>query len=481
MALTITDEASANSTTSGGTLPLTVTAAVGALLLLVVAADNAGTAGAASLSSSAVSDSAGNVWVNRTLTNQTAGVVSDGTTLGVWTCMVSSALSAGTVTVAFSPNTTAKAAVIKKIVPAAGQMVVVSAVGTAAHGNGTTYAAPTVSVTSGDTIFGFYAVESSGASSDSDTTNGSWSTIFSSIANSGNTLTSQVAAIQSKTVNATGNQTYDPTVGAARDWAANYIILSPVTMTASSAGAGAASAAMTAVANFTATSSGTSDVEAIGVMARSVVARASGSSIVYVEFDGTVPAPGEARSLRILVQFDWMTAATARLWDGGGPWVDGDGNVWIGAGAFGDLDEIEQAINGEAATVDLTLSGVGGDGSGLVWLSYTEGEIVGSRVTIFIQSCDGNDQPIGSPEIRFRGTIDDFAMKDAVVDRRPVSTISVPVVNKFTVRRLSSGAVLSDADQRARSALLNPGAPPDRFCERVPLLNDKTITWPRWN
>jgi hypothetical protein len=58
--------------------------------------------------------------------------------------------------------------------------------------------------------------------------------------------------------------------------------------------------------------------------------------------------------------------------------------------------------------------------------------------------------------------------------------MTVEVTNRFTLRRLKSGAVLSDADQRARAAAVNPEEEPDRFCERVPLLQDKTITWPRW-
>lgn len=187
------------------------------------------------------------------------------------------------------------------------------------------------------------------------------------------------------------------------------------------------------------------------------------------------------RSLRILIQFDWMTATTSRLWDGAGPWVDADANVWLGAGALGNLDELEQAINGEAAAINLTLSGVGKEGSGLVWLSYTNDQIIGSTVTIFIQTCDEEDQPVGDPETRFSGTIDDITFSDAVSGDQPVSIINVPVTNKFTVRRIRSGAVLSDADQKARSAMLNPGGDPDRFCERVPLLQDKTVTWPRWN
>lgn len=188
------------------------------------------------------------------------------------------------------------------------------------------------------------------------------------------------------------------------------------------------------------------------------------------------------RSLRILALIEWADAEApvVRLWDGGGPWMDGDGEVWMGAGAFGSLDEIEMAINGEAAALSLTLSGVAKETSDLAWLSYTNDQIIGSTVTVFIQTCDASDQPVGEPETRFAGVIDDISFRDTVSDDRPMSTIEVPVANLFTVRRLRSGAVLSDADQRARSAVLNPGAEPDRFCERTPLLQDKSVVWPRW-
>jgi hypothetical protein len=188
-------------------------------------------------------------------------------------------------------------------------------------------------------------------------------------------------------------------------------------------------------------------------------------------------------SLRILVRVDWMTEAetVTRLWDGAGPYVDADGNVWIGASAFNGLDAVEQAINGEASTLNLALAGVSGDQADLVWLSYTNDEIIGSTVRILIQPCDANDQPVGAAETRFTGTIDNILFDDTVVGDRPTSSITVECTNRFTLRRLTNGAVLSDADQRARAAVLNPLGTADRFCERVPLMQDKTIVWPRWN
>lgn len=186
------------------------------------------------------------------------------------------------------------------------------------------------------------------------------------------------------------------------------------------------------------------------------------------------------KSLRILCQIDWPTSAIDRLWDGAGPFVDNAGEVWHGCTLTEGLDAIEQAINGEAYTLNLSLTDVAEDQAALHWKSYTNDQIVGGIVRIMIQPCDELDQPIGDREVMFTGRIDNVVFEDTVADDRTLSTITVEVTNRFTLRRLKSGSVLSDADQRARSAAVNPEEEPDRLCERVPLLQDKTITWPRW-
>lgn len=186
------------------------------------------------------------------------------------------------------------------------------------------------------------------------------------------------------------------------------------------------------------------------------------------------------KSIRILVQFDWPTEAVSRLWDGSGPFVDSDGNVWKGCSLADGIEDIEQAINGEAAALNIALTGVGAEGSDMVWLSYTKEEIVGAVVRIMIQPCGAYDEPVGPREVMFTGRIDNIIFDDAVSDDRPVSAIIAEVTNRFTLRRLENGGVLSDTDQRARSAAANPEEEPDRFAERVPLLEDKTIAWPKW-
>ena len=186
------------------------------------------------------------------------------------------------------------------------------------------------------------------------------------------------------------------------------------------------------------------------------------------------------KSIRIMAQFDWPNGVISRLWDGSGPMVDGDGNVWKGLALLEGLDQIEHAINGEAYTLSMSLSGVSSALSDVAWEEHENGDIIGGRVLLLIQPCDQWDQPQGSPEIRFTGAVDNIKFDEFVQDNQPHSTITVDCTNRFTLRRLSNGAVLSDTDQRARSAVLNPSAPPDRFAERVPMMRDKKLVWPRY-
>lgn len=231
MALTITDAGNGTSTSSGATVATgaTVTASVGDWLVAVIGADNAGASGVASLTT--VTDSAGNTWTQRAKPNQTAGATNDGATLGIFVCEgVTNALSSGTVTANFSPNTTSKAIEVYRVQPGAGETVqFVACDATGTTGGSTTHNAPTVSVTNGHTIFGCAAVEVfAGDTGDSDTTNGNWSAIINRVANTGTAATSMVCASQFKTVNATGNQSWASTSAVSRDFAATYLVIAPI-------------------------------------------------------------------------------------------------------------------------------------------------------------------------------------------------------------------------------------------------------------
>lgn len=191
------------------------------------------------------------------------------------------------------------------------------------------------------------------------------------------------------------------------------------------------------------------------------------------------------RSARILLRFDWADAAATvtRLWLGAGVYVDGAGEIWKGAALVDDeqLEDIEQAINGEAARFTVGLSGVSPQTAGLAWDFYQGGNLIDSTLQILIQACDRRLRPAGTPRVVFTGRVDDVSFEDVVSGETTSSSALVLITNKFSLRRLTNGAVLSDADQRARAAVLNPEADPDRFAERVPLMQNKTVVWPRYS
>jgi hypothetical protein len=230
MALTITDAGNGTDTASSASLSTgaTITASVGDWLVALIAADNAEASGGSSLTS--VTDSAGNTYTQRANVTQDPGVANAGTTLGIFTAPVTSALSSGAVTANFSPNTASKGIQVYRVQPGGGeavQFVAADAVGSV--GLTSTHSAATVSVTNGDTIFGGAAIETNLAiTGDSDTTNGNWSSIITMVANTGTGNSSQSCSSQFKTVNATGNQDWAATTAGNVDSARSYLVIGPV-------------------------------------------------------------------------------------------------------------------------------------------------------------------------------------------------------------------------------------------------------------
>lgn len=186
-------------------------------------------------------------------------------------------------------------------------------------------------------------------------------------------------------------------------------------------------------------------------------------------------------NLKVLVRMTFPNGKIIRLWDGSGPYLDAEGYLWEGMRLNDGLDEIESAMNGEAATLFLSVSGVDPEAANLAFADLEAGNVIDGKVELLLQPLDRWDQPDGDAEVRFTGRIDNMPMDETAQEEGVVSTITLEVVNRFDLRTMTSGAVLSDVDQRARSAVLNPGAPPDRFCERIPGLSDKTIVWPRFS
>jgi 3-polyprenyl-4-hydroxybenzoate decarboxylase len=187
------------------------------------------------------------------------------------------------------------------------------------------------------------------------------------------------------------------------------------------------------------------------------------------------------KSLRILCDIE-LPEATIRAWDGsGGPFIDGDGNMYRPAQFTEDaLQSIQAAINGEAYTLALSLISVTQSAADEIWEYDEQTSVQGSPFIVKLQILDEDEQPDGDPIIVFTGDIDNLDVADEATNEGIRSVVNVEATNRFTLRTVTNGAVLSDVDQRARSELLNPSAPDDEFCKRVPLMRDQTIKWPNW-
>jgi hypothetical protein len=187
------------------------------------------------------------------------------------------------------------------------------------------------------------------------------------------------------------------------------------------------------------------------------------------------------KSLRILCDAV-LPEETIRIWDGsGGSFVDGDGNIYRPAQFTEDaLSQFEAAINGEAYTLALSLISVSQSAADAIWDYDEESSVQGSPFIVKLQILDEDEQPDGDPIVVFTGEIDNLDVSDESSTTGITSRVNVEVTNRFTLRTVTNGSVLSDVDQRARSAILNPSAADDEYCKRVPLLRDQTIKWPNW-
>lgn len=221
MAIThIATESGGGDKTAGATTAVSMGAqTAGDLLILAVAADNAGTSGVSALTN--VTDTAGYTWTQQQLKNQTAGAANDGLTVAIFTTIAGASTPVPTIN--WSPNVTAKAYIVSAYRGTASSPYD----GNAASGSGASYSVgPSTSLASGDLIVGVTANESATApGTDSDTSNGSWSDPWGAQASggTGGDATKMSLRLEYKIVTGAGTQTFNGSTGASTDWAAAYV------------------------------------------------------------------------------------------------------------------------------------------------------------------------------------------------------------------------------------------------------------------
>lgn len=218
----------ANQTVAGttiGTAPSTETILAGDTIVVAVACDNLGaTTPTKTLTIPANFDSlVEHVDVAR---NASAAA---GTALGLWTCRAviddPNSGGGGSFSCALSGSVGARVIGLIALRGTAGGVR-----GTVQVANGSSTAPSVVSdvAVNGDVVIGVAALEQNSApTGDSDTTDGSWSTLDSHNTTGGGSAANQSLAMQTKVVTADGAQTYNLT-SANTDWIIAALILTPI-------------------------------------------------------------------------------------------------------------------------------------------------------------------------------------------------------------------------------------------------------------
>lgn len=167
-----------------------------------------------------------------------------------------------------------------------------------------------------------------------------------------------------------------------------------------------------------------------------------------------------------------------RVWEGDGP-LDRGGFTWRGMGHRQDktgnplqsIDGLEQAVNGTAPQLTLTLSGV--DPTVVTAAKADADEIEGRALTIEIGFFDAT-QPGLVPLDGLMPLGTWFMQKPSFIATGPtLRTITLPCETLFAQRSRAPFGMLTDRDQQRRF-------PGDKALEFVPQMVDRTATWPKF-
>lgn len=198
------------------------------MIVVCTSADNSGNQGGGSFG--AVTDVKGHIYQDVATTNDPAAANAGQTVVISYATITTPMISTDQVTLNFNNATPSKASTIWKVTAASTQKPQF-VTGTAITGATANPSSGAVSVNSQDAIIFALAREGNSAvTGDSDTTNGSWSTLVSITADTGTALTSSQISTQYKVVSGTGNQTWDVTASSS-DWAIAWMEIAEVPKT----------------------------------------------------------------------------------------------------------------------------------------------------------------------------------------------------------------------------------------------------------
>lgn len=189
-------------------------------------------------------------------------------------------------------------------------------------------------------------------------------------------------------------------------------------------------------------------------------------------------AQGQHVIAALFITFDFLSQ-TLRIWEGDGP-LTREGFLWHGLGSRDDgsgsplysIDGLEQAINGSAPQLNLTLSGVDSRLVAAASQDAAAGEIEGRDLTIELGFFDATLP--GLVPLDSLMTLGVWTMQKPAFQATGVTTrtINLPCETLFAQRSRAPFGMLTDRDQQRRF-------PGDLGCQFPPSLVDKDVSWPR--
>ncbi|KGM34997.1 hypothetical protein [Inquilinus limosus] len=190
-------------------------------------------------------------------------------------------------------------------------------------------------------------------------------------------------------------------------------------------------------------------------------------------------ARGQHVVCSLFVTFEFKSGPM-RVWEGDGP-LDRGGVTWRGMGHRQDkqsnplqsIEGLEQAINGTAPQLNLTLSGVDPKVVAAARKDADADEIEGRNLAISIGFFDAARSSLVPLDNLVRlGTW--IMQKPSFTATGPtLRTISLPCETIFAQRSRAPFGMLTDRDQQRRF-------PGDQALEFIPKMVDRTVTWPEF-
>lgn len=190
-------------------------------------------------------------------------------------------------------------------------------------------------------------------------------------------------------------------------------------------------------------------------------------------FNSTIAAALQCRTVRFgyLVELQ-VLPKTIYFWNGNGSLVTG-GHTWLGLAQLGQIEGLEESLNGQSAPMRVTLSGASITGK-LLKLATQENQAayVGKLLRIWLQFFDADWALLDNPYALAAGIIDGISVsRSESGDSSIIRSLAVTAENIFFGRRIPPNGYYTDSDQQQRF-------PGDRGLEFIPSLQDRTISVP---